>query len=98
MNLTTKPKYTACITTEEGICHFGQGHTPDEAVNDFVNSGAFYDECGDLDLPFGSMATVEVWTTIYKGDNGSFNQEEYDDDFDWYLGDFVESRKIEVCE
>lgn len=91
-----KPKYTACITNEETVSYFGQGDTPDEAIDDFVDSGGFVDECGSLDFSIGSKVTVQVWTTIHKDDNGSFNDEEYDDDFEWYLGDHVESREMEV--
>lgn len=94
--MSNETKYKAFIPNDENICNFGSGNTPDEAVNEFVKSGAFYDECSALDLPIGSKVKVEVWTAIYKDENESFADEQYDDDFLWYGHDLVESREMEV--
>lgn len=78
--------YTACIEDEDRIQFFGQGATPDEALDDFISS-ELDNHCEYYGIEAGERLKIVIYETKYSGD---WDQDEADladiEGFEWMLG------------
>lgn len=85
--------YIACAHFEESIHHFGEAESPEKALADFVD-GDFADYCDCRDIEDEEYVEVRVFKAIYNG-SPEWNDEDYDPDWDWVLGEQVDSKQIQ---
>ena len=46
---------------DEHIYNFGEGETPEIALEDFLSNGEFHEYCANSDCKNGEMVTIEVF-------------------------------------
>jgi hypothetical protein len=89
--------FIACFDLEDTIRHYGEGCTPSEALDDFVNGGGFKEYCSCvLCLDDGTTTEVKVFTAIYR-DAPEADIEHFDGDWEWMLGDEVSKHEVVYC-
>ena len=86
--------FIACAHFEESIYHFGESDTPEKALADFLGSGAFHDYCGCRSIEEGSHVEVKIFKAIYA-DSPEANTDDWEDGWQWMLGDEVGVREIQ---
>lgn len=81
--------YTACIEDEERIQFFGQGTTPDEALDDFV-SEALDDHCEYYAIESGETLKILIHETKYPDDWDEDEESVAEaEGYQWILGETV---------
>ena len=90
-------KYIACAAPEEDeILFFGEGDTPEEAIEDFISESA--SEHGDYyEIPPFTTITIEAYVARYED---SWDEDEKDtaesQGFQWFLGKKVLARNHQL--
>ena len=87
--------YIACAVFEERVLHFGEGPTTEKALIDFSEGGEFSEYCNHYEIPVGEMVTVKVFKAVYRNDPDA-DSEEFEDGWQWVLGDEVTSINLEA--
>ncbi|MEZ8733802.1 hypothetical protein [Vibrio sp. 10N.239.312.D08] len=88
--------YIACAHFEETIKHLGEGDTPEKALSDFFN-GDFQLHCELAEVEDGSYVTVRVFKAIYA-DTPEANMDDFEDGWQWMLGDEVSEHQVQFFE
>ena len=86
--------YIACAHFEETIAHFGEADTPEKALADFLSSGEFSDYCDCREIEDGTYVQVKVFKAIYS-DDPKANMDDWEDGWEWLLGDEVSEHQIQ---
>lgn len=95
----TEKGYIACADFEDTIYHFGEGGTPEKALADFVERSDGFDEyCTCCEIEDGTYVQVKVFKVIYAGtaeaDIEMANMEDWEDGWQWILGDEISEHQI----
>lgn len=85
--------FIACANFEEKIGHFREGVSPDLALTDFIQGGEFNDYCDSHDIEDGAIVEVRVYRAIYRN-SPEANEEDFNDDWQWVLGEQVGSVQV----
>lgn len=85
--------YIACAHFEESIAHFGEDNTPEKAFSDFTSNGEFKEYCICREIEDNTHVEVKVFKAIYK-DSPEANEDDFDDGWQWILGDEVSSHQV----
>lgn len=87
--------YIACTSLQkehhDTIKSFGESNTPQGALKDFIENGEFKCACETFDLDDETNVEVKVFKAIYKNED---NQEDFEDGWEWMLGEEISSHKI----
>lgn len=86
--------YIACAHFEDGIAHFGEADSPKKALATFIDDGEFADYCDCREVEDGAYVQVKVFKAIYAGDPAA-NMEDWEDDWEWILGDEVAEHQVQ---
>ncbi|MFA0809368.1 hypothetical protein [Microbulbifer epialgicus] len=84
---------TSEIDTEEQIAFYGEGETAKKALEVFQTSGEFKDYCDCNSVNDGEEVEVRIYKAIYK-DDPEWNEEEFNEDFDWVVGECVDTKQL----
>jgi hypothetical protein len=87
-------KYIATAHFEETISYFGEGDTPEKALEDFMKE-SFYDHCDSVESESGDIIEIGVFETIKNGDP-LWDDEMYDPDWQWVLTKRLDTKNITV--
>lgn len=85
-------KYVACANFEGGIAFYGAADSARKAFIEFIESGSFAEFCTHYKKEHGDVE-VGIFKVIREGDKG-WEPESYEDDYDWVLGDKVDSKVV----
>ncbi len=86
-------KYIATCIDDDWISHYGEGDTPDEAFNDFME-GDFSFYCAYAEIPVGEACGVYIYTHI-PVENSDWEVEELDPGIKFILDKLIETRRAE---
>lgn len=85
--------YIACAHFEDTIDHFGEADTPEKALDGFLKGGEFSDYCDCFEIEDSTYVKVKVFKAIYA-DTPGVNVEDWEEGWQWVLGDEVSDHQI----
>lgn len=97
MNATKTGYIATADFGSDTVKWIGEGETPSAAFDDLINSGEFKDYCECKGFEDESIVEVRVFKAIFKGDP-EWDDFLFDEDWEWALGEQVDSKKVMFLE
>ncbi|PSV00329.1 hypothetical protein [Photobacterium kishitanii] len=84
--------YIACANFEETICYFGEGASPDKALDNFLSSGNFAEFCENEEIKNTTSVEIKIFKAIHAGDLDA-DDDLFEDGWGWVLGEEISSHQ-----
>ncbi len=85
------PNFVACADDCDEILFYGEGDTPDEAFDEFINGGEFEGWCDYVLADKGADIEVYIYTVI-EPDKSDWPDDEFNPNWMWVLDKKAETR------